>query len=315
MARFHFWGFIVNDAGEPIENCDVTIKLATIDTLACLYFDEYSDYNTCTDTDIPSIGPQLKTLSNGYYEFWVGDDTETFGYRYDQKFKIEWERTGVAYGMIDNVNILPMTSQTYPLSLSECASAGPNSSIMDKLISDELGCKWDNHTTLLVEKDDVHGIEFVDVNQYDIKPNKVISNELGWRWDHHTDSTISSYHPSAGPPHGIEPVDILSSDTIRNKVISNKDLHDLYVLMLKSYEFRIDNNLWINSGDGVIWYYIINHNLNVLYPHVTCYNNDTHEIEKSSKIAMIDSNNIKVSVNTENINYSPDITLWVRISG
>jgi len=315
MARFHFWGFIVNEAGEPIEYADVTIKLATTDTLACLYFDEYSSYNTCDDINLPPTGPQLKTLINGYYEFWIGDITESKGYRNDQKFKIEWERPGVAYGKIDNVNILPMTSQTYPLSLSDCTSGGPLSTDMNKLISDELGCRWENHTRFIVENDIVHGIEFVDVNQFDTKPNKLISNEYGWRWDHHVNSTTSSYNPSAGAPHDIHPIDILSSDNIRNKVVSNKDIHDLYVLMLKSYEERIFNNLWVYSGHENIWHYNIHHNLGVYYPHVTCYNNTTHEIEKTSIVTYLDQNNVRISINTENPGNRPEISLWVRVSG
>jgi len=307
MARFHFWGFIVNEAGEPIENAEVTIKLAGLDTFACLYFDEYGGYNTCDDPSISDKGYQLKTLQNGYYEFWVGDTTEAHGYRYDQKFKIEWVRVGVAYGEIDHVNILPLTSPTYPASLESCDDHP--SVDMNKLVSDALVCTWDSHWRKIVENEVVHGIEYVDVDAIDRRPNKIISNELAWRWDKHRDSTVTTFHPSAGYPHDIRPVDILSPDTTRNKVVSNKDLHDLYVQMLKSYLAKIETTDWTYTGSDGLYEYNIEHNMDIHYPHCVCYDDTTHEIEKLSRVVFVDSNTIKILINDNTK------TLWVRISG
>ncbi len=307
MARFHFWGFIVNEAGEPIDNAEVSIKLAGLDTLACLYFDEFGGYNTCDDSNIALRNFQLKTLQNGYYEFWVGDITETHGYRYDQKFKIEWERVGVAKGMIDHVNILPLTSPTYPVDLDTC---GDHPSVdMNKLISDKLACSWDSHWRYIVENESVHGIEFVNVDAIDTRQNKLVSNELAWRWDKHKDSTVLLFQPSAGYPHDIRPVDILSADNTKNKVVSNKDLHDLYIQMLKSYLTKVEPADWVDTGNGVLWEYTINHNMDIHYPHVTCYDDSTHEIEKLSIVRFINSNNIKILINDNTK------TLQVRISG
>jgi len=317
MARYHFWGFIVNEAGEPIENADITVKLAGSDTLACIYLDEYSSYNTCSDTNFTG-GPQIQTLENGYYEFWIGDITETHGYRHDQKFKIDWKRIGVTHGMIDYVNILPMSEPAFPANLSSCASASSSGAIsteLNKLVSDALVCKWNSHEASRVELSNPHGLEYVDVTQTDNIRNKIISNDLGWEWSQHVESTIQNYNVSAGPPHGLQEVDLNSVDPLRNKVLSNKDMHELYINMMRSYEILITENDWINTGNNIDWYYNINHNLDTYYPHVTCYNNATHEIEKMTTVTYIDRDNIRITVNSDNQPLHPNIQIWTKISG
>ena len=317
MARYHFWGFVVNEAGEPIENANVSIKLAGTDTLACLYLDEFSAYNTCGDTSFPN-GPQLQTLDNGYYEFWIADNTEPHGYRYDQKFKIQWERIGVAKGYVDNVNVLPLTMPVYPATVSSCPSADTTalSIEMNKLVSDDLVCKWTNHTKQLVETATPHGLEFVDVSKTDEIPNKVVSNELGWIWYQHEQSTVQEYNVSAGPPHNIHEVDIMSVDETRNKVVSNKDMHELYVNMMRSKEKLIKSSDWIAvDQDNYYWYFDVVHNLDTHYPHVTCYNNITHEIEKMATVRFIDNNTTRIIVNTETQPTRPLLEIWVKISG
>jgi len=318
MARYHFWGFIVNEAGEPIKDANVSVKLAGTDTLACLYLDEFSSYNTCGDPSFPA-GPQLQTLDNGYYEFWIADDTEPHGYRYDQKFKIEWERVGIAHGMVDNVNILPLTMPVFPANTSTCTSASTSASIsteMNKLVSDALVCNWNNHVNKVVDISNPHDLEFVDITKKDTRPNKIISNELGWIWSQHEQSTIQSYDTSIGSPHDIHEVDLNSVDPVRNKVVSNKDMHELYINMMRSYEKLIRRSDWItNDPDRYEWYYDINHKLDTYYPHVTCYNNITHEIEKMATIRFIDNDTIRIIVNTDTIPMQPNIEVWVKISG
>ncbi len=309
-----------------IENCEVTVKLAGSDVNACLYLDEYSSYNTCDDPELDPSKHQITSVNNGYYEFWIGDETETRGYRGDQKFKIEWERIGVAHGMVDFVNILPLQSITLPLNITACVTGGYMSPDMNKLISDELGCKWDNHTTLIVENVDdnsVHGIEFVDVDAMDTRPNKIISNELGYRWDKHTDMPVLavSATPPSGAPHGLYQVDMQSPDKVKNKVVSNEDLHYFWVHMLKSGEYLIPDEDadpfvdWVEDADG-LWEYTIVHNLNAPYPHVSCYNVNTHIMEREAMVTYINANTLKITVNTDMTEgVKPSYQLMVKISG
>jgi len=316
--RYHFWGFLVNEAGEPIENADITVKLAGTDTLACVYFDEYSSVNSC-DANITSTDPQLQTINNGYYEFWIADSSEPHGYRYDQKFKIEWERVGIAKGMVDNVNILPSSEPIYPANLSACVSAGVDpssvSTDMNKLVSDALVCQWNSHWRELTELDaHPHGLDYVDVNATDNIRNKIISNDLGWKWDHHVDSTVQNYNPSAGAPHDIHEVDLNSTDEVRNKLVSNKDMHELYVNMLRSYEQLISFQSFVYDPN-IGWYVDIEHKLDTYYPHVTCYNNDTHEIEKMATIVYINRDTIRIVIETDTPVDIPATGVWVKISG
>ncbi|MCK5017443.1 MAG: hypothetical protein KAS32_10285, partial [Candidatus Peribacteraceae bacterium] len=210
MSRYHQWGFIVNEAGEPIENAEITVKLAGTEEPAVVYYDEFGNSSSIDDPAL-SVGPQLSTLSNGYYEFWIGDVSEPYGYRNEQKFKIEWIRVGVAHGEVDYINIFPLGPQIDPVSIVACVSP---STVMNKLVSDFLACGWESHveSEVILRSGDfvsVHGIEFVDVEELDTRPNKLINNYYGWHWDHHRLSTVQSYHPSAGSPHGMGEVNPL----------------------------------------------------------------------------------------------------------
>ncbi len=100
MARVHYWQFLLNEEGIPVPAADITIYLANTESPAYVYTAESGGTATLTV-------PQATTDSNGYFEFWIGDSDETTGYSVPQKFKIAWDKTGVAEGWIDNLDILP----------------------------------------------------------------------------------------------------------------------------------------------------------------------------------------------------------------
>jgi hypothetical protein len=342
MARYHQWGFIVNEAGEPIENAEITIKLAGTEELANVYYDEFGNANSST-TPTLSAGPQLSTLSNGYYEFWIGDITETFGYRNDQKFKLEWVRIGVAHGEIDYINIFPLGPQTDALVLTDCVSPSLEN---NKLISDYLGCKWDTHVDSEVLGPDadfysVHGLNFINVEELDTIPNKIINNFYGWHWDHHRLSTVQDFHPSAGRPHNMEEVQPLDgSSTLKNKLVSNRDLYylhsritDLNVYVndadtvlqsqIDALKFASDNSKsgwytiyvedWV-SGTNNQWYVDILHNLDIWYPFVTVWDMSTNKIIQVAETEFVSNNTIKIVINNENSPGSINKQFAVRIS-
>lgn len=178
MSRYHWFGFVVNEAGEPISDCEVTVSLAGTDEPAKLYYDEYGTANSF-DNPTLSGGPQLTTLSNGYYEFWIADQSDDYGYTNDQKFKLEWVRVGVAYGQIDYISVLPLSGVTEQVDISDCSN---NPSIIkNKLVSDSLACKWETHTDSLIVSDagfvSVHGLAPVDpTDSESTVKNKVVSN-------------------------------------------------------------------------------------------------------------------------------------------
>jgi len=347
MSRYHVWAFLVNEAGEPIENAEITIKLAGTEELASVYYDEFGSANSTTTPGL-SAGPQLSTLSNGYYEFWIGDTSETYGYRNDQKFKLEWVRIGVAHGMIDYINVFPLGLQTDPVTLTNCVP----SLLKNKLISDYLACKWDSHVDSDVVGDNlefysIHGLEFVHVDQLghvdemDVVPNKIINNYLGWHWDNHRLSTVQNFHPSAGRPHDIEEVEPRDgSSNLRNKLVSNEDLYYIHsrITDLNVYvndadidlQYQIDNlnfqsslsrsgwytvyvEDWI-SGLGNQWYVDISHNLDIWYPIVMIWDMGTNKVIQMADIEFRDNNIIRIVI--DNDNYPGDVNkqLAVRIS-
>lgn len=347
MARYHWWGFIVNEAGEPIENAEITVKVANSDVLADIYYDEFGNANSA-DNPALSAGPQLSTLSNGYYEFWIGDVTQPYGYSNDTKFKLEWIRLGVAYGEIDYINVFPLGPQTYPVSLTDCTNP---SKTFDKLISDYLACKWDIHVESEVVLDSgefssVHGLEFITINQFgevtgmDEVPNKIFSNYYAWHWDWHRLSTVQDYHPSAGRPHNMAEVDPYDgSDSLRNKLVSNLDLFNLHTAdnNLRVYvddadinlQSQIDNLSWTTDqsrsgwwklfntdwieGDYDQWYVDIHHDMNIYYPLVLVYDEGTNKVISTADIEYVSDNVIRVTIQNNNSPNPPTIECIVRI--
>ena len=99
MARNHYWQYLLNEEGQPIEDADITVTLAGTSTAAYVFEAESGGVATIT--------PGITTSSTGYFEFWIGDSRETNGYAKTQKFKIQWAKTGISTQNIDNVDVFP----------------------------------------------------------------------------------------------------------------------------------------------------------------------------------------------------------------
>jgi hypothetical protein len=115
MARVHFWSHLVDDEGIPIQGANITIYLSESLSPAFVYSSE-------TTTTATNTSPQTTTNSEGFFEFWIGDVSESYGYSIPQKFKITWEKTGVAEGYIDYVDILPPATRFYNTTISTWTS-------------------------------------------------------------------------------------------------------------------------------------------------------------------------------------------------
>jgi len=105
MARYHYWQFIVNQMGQPIENVNVYIFKAGTETPVTIYTSE-------SGSEYISTVPQAITNRAGFFEFWIeGAEEENLAenaYALTQKFKLEWDREGIISGRIDNLNIFPI---------------------------------------------------------------------------------------------------------------------------------------------------------------------------------------------------------------
>jgi hypothetical protein len=263
MARVHIYHFLVNEVGEPIDGADISIFLAGTDAPANLYTDEFN-------YDFSSTAPQLTTLSNGYFEFWIADEDDIRGYRHSQKFKILWEKTGISRGEIDYIDIFPAVKDIESVNETDEFSI-----VKDKTVSNKLAYDWQSHINHNILLDTIslpiHGIDIVDLDQVDTTGNKLITNQIGWLWEQHRLSTTASYHPSAGLPHGIDEVDETSLTTNKNKLVSNElmyylqdsidtnlahsdDRDDTLQSNITSGDETLQNNL--TAGDVVLQYNI-----------------------------------------------------------
>ena len=167
MARLHYWQYIVNEEGEPVENATIRFYLASTETDANIFLHPTAgSYTTSTDTN-------LKTNGNGFVEVWFGDNNENIGgYTSDQKFKITWTKAGGLEGYIDNIDIFPSFFQ-----VDETDNTSGDKNKKNKLVSNELAYNWNSH----VNKQAIegpHGFAAVDQNDTDNTYNKLVSNSL-----------------------------------------------------------------------------------------------------------------------------------------
>jgi hypothetical protein len=255
-SRWHWWSFLTNEEGQPIQNADVSIFLAGTETPVLIYTDEFTSVSA-------SGSPQLKTQQNGYFEFWL-PDVSTVDYTTTQKFKVQWDKSGVENGFIDFINIYPQFNEVNELS---------SDTTKDKTISNNLAYEWEKHRV-----DDsyyLHGLEEVSLTDpIDTISNKLISNELAFNWNDHKDLRFFSETTSASPsgstfiigssgvspyfPHGIEPLDFsvdYSTNTAqywrRNKLISYQQGKAWNDTLGNGQEFNLLRTDGYSAGDTV----------------------------------------------------------------
>ena len=169
MARIHFWQYIINEAGEPLENVNVRVYLSDSPTTdANIFTHPITGISTTTET-IP-----LTTDGNGFVECWFGDISEgSGGYASTQKFKIEWDRAGLDDGYIDNINVYP---NAFRVVITDNVSSDKD--VRNKLISNVNAYNWEHHRNTSVVTETIHGLEPVDETDTDIVYNKLVSNSL-----------------------------------------------------------------------------------------------------------------------------------------
>lgn len=130
MARYHYWQFIVNQEGQPINNVEVSIFKAGTSELVRVYRSEFGD-------DSIVVAPQVYSNNAGYFEFWLGDSSEEFGYEIGTKIKIQWYKENIAAGSIDWIDVFPGFEEVNELDSS--------SNMKNKLVSNNLAYQWMSH--------------------------------------------------------------------------------------------------------------------------------------------------------------------------
>lgn len=101
MARAHYFQYLTNTEGQPVVAANISIYNAGGEGSASAYV-----FSSETGGDPSNTVPQVVTDSTGFFEFWIADHTEEYGYAPGSKFKIVWEKSGsIATGEINYVDI------------------------------------------------------------------------------------------------------------------------------------------------------------------------------------------------------------------
>ncbi len=333
--RYHFWQFLLNQEGQPINGASVSVFLAGTSTPANIF--------TSEDLTTPvSIAPQLITTSNGFFEFWIADEEDSIlGYSRGTKFKIAWERDGISSGIVDYIDVFPLVegvdefdnSSTYKNKLISNALANifythtnhdvvfnglpihgltnvdlsQNDETYNKLVNNFLAKGWQDHKnnnlqSILITNDpnSPHNLQPVSPYVEDATFNKVLNNTIAKGWEDHRnyifETTSISGSLSGNTAHGLNAVDPSLSDAIYNKIVSNKDFYDIHSRFSNS-TFTQVITAWTDEGGGVYSFNII-HDLNQDYPSVTCWNTDTKKVLMLTEIESISENEVKIKAGT-----------------
>jgi len=133
MARVHYWQYLIDETGVPIEDANIYVYLAGGTSSADILAAESggTSFNSVPPSHDDYVAANLITTnSEGFFEFWVEDPTGTTApYEISQKFKISWYRAGSAEGNIDYITIL--SGQQFPSDVT-AAGAGTDGTISSR---------------------------------------------------------------------------------------------------------------------------------------------------------------------------------------
>jgi len=146
MARVHYWHYLLNEEGQPIEAAIISVMQSESTTYVWLYDVEIGGTAFINYERSGSTGnPQLRTNSDGFFEFWISDDSDLSGHGYAGiKLKIKWSKPGViSDGYIDNIEF---SISPEPVLETDYSVIGKN-----KLISNKLAYRWESAVKRVIE--------------------------------------------------------------------------------------------------------------------------------------------------------------------
>ena len=168
MARIHYWQYIVDDQGRPLQDVNIRLYLSDNPTQEADIF-THQALGAPTTSSIADV----QTDGNGFFEFWIGDEFENIGgYVSTQKFKLTWSRAGIQVGSISNIDVFPPVFK-----VDETDNLSSTVADKNKTVSNELAYKWDTHVDAVYTATP-HNFQAVDTTKADTTNNKLVSNYL-----------------------------------------------------------------------------------------------------------------------------------------
>lgn len=207
--RIHYWQYLVDEEGRPLSGVEVYVYKAAQTDPVWLYPSETGGtaFKSYPVGDGGTLSDIILTGLDGFFEFWIGDQDEASGYSEMQKFKLAWYKTGVASGEIDYISIFTPIAEV---------DETDTSVTKNKMLSNFLAKKWNDHSDETILVDTPHDIEQVNETSTDVTLNKVVSNNLSKGWEDHKDLTHAT-----GDPHDLVDVDETDTDATYNKLVNN----------------------------------------------------------------------------------------------
>lgn len=168
MARVHYWQYILDEDGRPLENVEIRFYLNDNPTVeAEIFTDPALGISTTTGE------ANILTNGDGFFEFWIGDEFEILsGYSSSQKFRLTWARAGIYSGFINDIDVFPPI-----FTVDEDDNTSVIKDDKNKLVSNELAYKWDTHVDAEIGGAP-HEFAPVDTTSSDETFNKLVSNSL-----------------------------------------------------------------------------------------------------------------------------------------
>lgn len=95
MARAHYWQYVLNVSGSPVEGATVSLTLMP-DITDVVFYTTQSDATTATS---------VETDENGRFDLWIGDLDETVGYATNSTFALNVSGDTIDPISIEDVHI------------------------------------------------------------------------------------------------------------------------------------------------------------------------------------------------------------------
>ena len=192
MAREHFWAYLKDQNGRPLENAAVKLYLANSSDEAIIF----STATTASSGADRIDQSTWTTGTSGFFDFYVGNELEpNFGYLSNQTFRLKWWADSVTPSAGGEIDYLSIFDNIYQVNETSTTA------VKNKLISNVQALNWTEHQNLTYV-DEVHGYKPVQTSDY--LGTELITNgdmELNSSWTSAGTGSVSVCEQSSEKKH------------------------------------------------------------------------------------------------------------------